>query len=387
MSSTEVSELSSALPAEPFTAIHSCRLEWESVVADEIRRIDASSQPTVLGPGWVGSRLALSKETIVAFADQCLPAPGGVAIPSISKGAEAVGRTITQRLKEHVGPWRLHVYSVWPMEEEVQRRGRRGIVPSGRPTWEKEGRAGPRRIALLKDHIGQYLKQKQRRLIRTINPDESAVFGDNEWLVQLGMVTATIGYLSVCTPEERNRLAASLSRFPGGIVSAAAQSSEFPSMASRKLTEALLRTGWSIGPGSSCVDLGASPGGWTAVALQGGAFVTAVDRSPLAPDLMQHPALTFVRGDAFGFVPERKMDWLLCDVIAFPERSFELLKRWTEQRWCRQFVVTIKFRGSDDYPMIDKIKSFLRKTCDQYMLRRLSSNKNEVTAAGRLRNS
>jgi 23S rRNA (cytidine2498-2'-O)-methyltransferase len=121
------------------------------------------------------------------------------------------------------------------------------------------------------------------------------------------------------------------------------------------------------------------------VALGRGGKVVAVDRSPLRADLMRHPSLKFVRGDAFRFQPDAPADWLLCDVIAFPDRVFELLKRWMERRWCRQFCVTIKFRGADDYAKLEPIKSWLGASGADFILRRFTNNRNEVTAAGLLR--
>jgi 23S rRNA (cytidine2498-2'-O)-methyltransferase len=140
----------------------------------------------------------------------------------------------------------------------------------------------------------------------------------------------------------------------------------------------------AIAKDETCVDLGASPGSWTWWALERGARVTAVDRSPLRDDLMRHPQMTFVRGDAFEFQPEEPVDWLLCDVIAFPERSIELLERWLRERWCRLFCVTLKFRGADEYVHLEAARQMLLASGAAFQLRRLSSNKNEVTAFGRI---
>ena len=59
--------------------------------------------------------------------------------------------------------------------------------------------------------------------------------------------------------------------------------------------EAEARLGRRIAPGDRCVDLGASPGSWTYVAVTRGARVTAVDRSELRPDLMQSRQVRFHR--------------------------------------------------------------------------------------------
>ena len=128
--------------------------------------------------------------------------------------------------------------------------------------------------------------------------------------------------------------------------------------------------------------LGSSPGSWTYVALNRGARVIAVDRSPLRADLMRHPNLMFVRGDAFRFAPPAPVDWLLCDVIAYPDRVLALLERWLTERWCRKFCATIKFRGHGDYAMLERFKTMLEESGAEFQLRRLNSNKNEVTAMG-----
>lgn len=57
------------------------------------------------------------------------------------------------------------------------------------------------------------------------------------------------------------------------------------------------------------------------------------------------------------------MDWLLCDVIAAPARSIGLVLEWVRQRRCRRFVVTIKFKGVDDYPQLDLLKRELPPHC------------------------
>jgi len=52
---------------------------------------------------------------------------------------------------------------------------------------------------------------------------------------------------------------------------------------------------------SRCIDLGASPGGWSTVLLQYGCNVEAVDRSKLFDKIANHQKLSFIKGDAFQF--------------------------------------------------------------------------------------
>jgi 23S rRNA (cytidine2498-2'-O)-methyltransferase len=110
--------------------------------------------------------------------------------------------------------------------------------------------------------------------------------------------------------------------------------------------------------------------------------VLAVDRAPLRDDLMGHPAVRFQRGDAFSFRPAEPVDWLLCDVIAAPERSIELLLDWLRHRRARCFVVTIKFKGQDDYAKLERLKHALPPLCAEFGLTRLCANKNEACAFG-----
>jgi 23S rRNA (cytidine2498-2'-O)-methyltransferase len=176
-------------------------------------------------------------------------------------------------------------------------------------------------------------------------------------------------------------LRAIVSRFPRGFVPIA-EDRRAPSRAFAKLVEAELHLGRQIAKGEVCVDLGASPGSWSYVALQRGAQVTAIDRAELRDDLMQNPRLHFEVADAFKYKPTSVVDWLLCDVIAAPQRSIDLLLEWLSERQMRHFVVTIKFKGGDEYRVLDQLKQQAPPLCTQFGLKRLSANKNEVCAFG-----
>jgi 23S rRNA (cytidine2498-2'-O)-methyltransferase len=130
------------------------------------------------------------------------------------------------------------------------------------------------------------------------------------------------------------------------------------------------------------VDLGASPGSWTYVAVERGAKVIAVDRSELRPDLMQHPRVRFLRGDAFRYQPEAPVDWLVCDVIASADRSADLLIEWARKRWCRHFVVTLKVSDEGSADVLARLEHELLELTSELGLLRLCANKKEVCAFG-----
>ncbi|HQU46336.1 MAG TPA: SAM-dependent methyltransferase, partial [Pirellulales bacterium] len=295
----------------------------------------------------------------VAFAAQCLPDALGVSATSVSQWAAQTGQWLIERLRGHAGPWRLHVFCV--------------------PTTER--RVTPARCRYIEQGIAELLRKKQRRLLRTWNRDPRPLPTPDEWLVQFGLRTSTAGYGSAVDSGRWHDWRRCVSRFPGGVVGVAGDR-QAPSRAFAKLAEVELRLARPILAGETCVDLGSSPGSWAYWALRRGAHVVAVDRSPLRADLMRHDHLTFLQGDAFRYQPAEPVDWLLCDVVAFPSRILELVQRWLARGWCRHFCVTIKFRGQGDYAKIEPLKASLSAGGHDFYLRRLTANKNEVTLFG-----
>lgn len=295
----------------------------------------------------------------LALSSQVLPEPLALQESSISTVSRVACRKLLEILQPGL-PWRLHVLCAnYP--GSALRASRAQLVEQ----------------ALLDE-----LKKSKRAVARERCLDNPLAWRAGERLVQLALVRSDLSFLSVCEPLAQPQFHQVLSRFPGGEIEAP-DNKEPPSRAYRKLLEAELHLGQAVATDESVVDLGASPGGWTYIALARGARVTAVDRSPLRQDLMAHPNLEFRKADAFKYRPDDPpVDWMMSDVVAFPQRMIELLDTWVGQRLCRRFVVTIKFRGQEDYPLLEAIKTTLRRRGAPFLLRRLLSNKNEVTAMG-----
>lgn len=124
-----------------------------------------------------------------------------------------------------------------------------------------------------------------------------------------------------------------------------------PSRAYLKLWEALTVLGKAPGPGSRCLEIGASPGGWTWVLAQLGAQVECIDRSPLAPEVAAFSNVHFRTGNAFTMTPDvvGEVDWIFSDVACYPEKLLEWLKVWVASGKCKQYVCTLKFQGETSY--------------------------------------
>jgi 23S rRNA (cytidine2498-2'-O)-methyltransferase len=127
-----------------------------------------------------------------------------------------------------------------------------------------------------------------------------------------------------------------------------------PSRAYLKLWEAFTRLGVHPGPGERCLDLGASPGGWTWVLAELGARVVSVDKAPLDPALARRPTIEHRQESAFGLEPAAvgDVDWLCCDVICYPARLLGLIRRWLDAGRARRFVCTVKFQGETDHATV-----------------------------------
>jgi len=351
--------------------VHLCAPGEEQDLKDELARVFPASQHAEYSPGWLQSELTAEdsiREPVLGFARQVLPYARLIEAESISQWARQVVDFAIERgdvrpdASTDAGPWRLHVFGI--------------PVPGGS--------AGPRRTALVAKRIDEELLERRRRLARRRTADTAAAWSVEESLLQVGLVSATQGYLSWASPALRGLVRHVLSRYPGGETPLPERNLEAPSRAFAKLVEAQAHFGRSIAPGEVCVDLGSSPGGWAYVALEQGARVIAVDRSPLAPAMMKHPKLEFHQGDAFRFTPASRVDWLLCDVAAFPQKTLAMLKEWLVARRCLRFVVTVKFRGREDYPIVGEFAALLAPHAGEYSIRRLASNKNEVTVMGEL---
>ena len=339
-----------------------CEPGWEPALGEELRRTLPEAAVEVLGSALVTTVGAVADEPAVAFAEQVLPDCEPVSAPSIARWAGAACERIVLRLDTADVPWRLHVFA--------------------RPTADKP--AGQRRADLVRERIVADLRPLKRKLVGRLTEGDDSAWRDGEALVQVCLATPEEGWISIIDAATRHRWRRCVSRYAAGRIDPAVDKAA-PSRAFAKLVEVERRIGRRIAAGETCVDLGSSPGSWAYTALERGATVTAVDRSPLRADLMRHSRLSFVRGDAFAFEPPEPVDWLLSDVIAFPDRVREMLSAWLMPRRCRYFCVTVKFRGREQDAELEDVKEILRSSDYEFCIRRLTANKNEATAFGYLK--
>jgi len=261
---------------------------FEAELTEELRRAGRRVS------AWHG-RLALSPDAPghAAWALECWTAPTEIAVPSVKAGADAL--------------------------RAIQRN------------WACYAAAHHRRGALITERLPPV---KARPLVF---PEPAP--------------TGHLGAWTLLAPDRMLASPTKTSPFVNGEVAFVEDREGPPSRAYLKLWEALTRLGRCPGPGETCLDLGAAPGGWTWVLAKLGARVAAVDKAAMDPGVLAMPGVTVRTESAFGLDPraEPPVDWLFSDVICYPARLLGLVRRWIEAGAARNIVCTLKFQGETDH--------------------------------------
>jgi len=292
------------------------------------------------------------------FARQVLPDARAVRGESVRALAEAAYALVEATIDGWPGPFSLHAVT----------------IPGPPP-----GLAS--RVELVGRELLDLLGSRRRRAFRRHVAAEPAPSPHDEarLLVQLLALERGELLVSAAAPRRLPSGGLDLAPWPAGNAPVAVDRGP-PSRAYQKLEEALAWLGTEPRPDAVCVDLGASPGGWTATLLKRRARVVAVDRAPLAAPLARDARVSMVIGNAFTYAPASPVDWLVSDVICEPARSIDLIGRWLEQNLCRHLVVTVKFKGQSGYGILDTLPPLFAQIRPAFArVKQLAHNKNEVT--------
>lgn len=166
------------------------------------------------------------------------------------------------------------------------------------------------------------------------------------------------------------------SPFPDGEVHFIENRNDPPSRAYLKLWEFFTLEGMAPRLGEKVLDLGSSPGGWTWVLDQLGCQVLSVDKAPLAKNLRLSSRVKHIEESAFALDPLAvgPVDWLFSDIICYPERLLQLVRRWMDSGMAKNFVCTIKFQGTTNFQVVQEFAAI-----PGARIRHLFNNKHELT--------
>lgn len=170
--------------------------------------------------------------------------------------------------------------------------------------------------------------------------------------------------------------------FPKGILRTGPSSGESRiSRAERKLEEALIAFGISIVPGMKVLDLGAAPGGWTAVLADRGALVTAVDPAALHESVEGHPNVTHIKARAEKLREEGTFDLVTNDMNLEPVDSAKVMLSVASMlRSGGAGIMTIKLPDRRVHLHLKQTTEILEASYEVEEIRHLPHNRQELTA-------
>ncbi len=195
------------------------------------------------------------------------------------------------------------------------------------------------------------------------------VYGENHPYSNLGGFTLWDNNTLLLSPKKT-------SPFPDGECLFMEDKYGPPSRAYLKLWEIFTITNYYPKENQLAVDLGASPGGWTWVMANHKAKTFAIDKANLADDVAKLPNVDFCKGSGFSLEPKEmgKIDWLLSDMICYPEKLYDFTMKWLEDGQVKNIVFTVKLQGSTNYEILNQFKKI-----ENSSLIHLSCNKHELT--------
>ena len=371
---------------------------FEEALISELARLRAPVTSRTLVPGIVvmdaPDANGEAPPVDPTFARQVLPSASLVTGASVHALAEAAYLAVEGAIDSWPGPFTLQAFpppdapaadapTTLPGARLAHTRVRaaRQQDRSDKPAPLKRAHDGlGSRVTLVAQELltilGERRKRASRRHAAEVAP---GTFGAAVLVVQLLLVARERLYISADAPRPLPRGGFDIAPWTAG-AAAVADDRAPPSRAYQKLEEAFQWMGAAPRAGETCVDLGAAPGSWTFVAARRGARVLAVDRAALAPEVSKLPGVSAVAGNAFTYEPPRPVDWLLSDIVCEPARALALVDEWLTALRCRNLVVTIKFKGRDQYGALAALTPIFERTAPAFArVKQLAHNKNEVT--------
>ena len=270
--------------------------------------------------------------------------------------------------------------------DAVETHGRLVLAPERPVAWAANRWESPQRIAI--KSIGDAAKklraiQRNWALLPHLHHRRAALIAEKLPKVSAKPIAfgtpapaAPLGSWMLLAPDLMLASARCSSPFPNGEVNFVEDRAAPPSRAYLKLWEAFTLIGARPRTGELCLDLGASPGGWSWV-LQGlGARVISVDKAPLDPRIAALPGIDYRGESAFALDPAAigPVDWLCSDVVCYPKRLLALVEKFLAAGTARRFVCTLKFQGATDFETMRRFAAI-----PGARLMHLHNNKHELT--------
>lgn len=306
--------------------LFTCQAGFETLLARELAELHGAVLAEQ-GPGWARAENPAGNVALpeLAFAHLTLIAPVEVRGDSVNALAARIAEFFLASLRNE------RIEAAWPCVW----LGPQELVGLGR------------RIGGVEGAFGELLKKKLSRVAKLATPD-----------LPRGGSDAPVRGLFVFFGDF-GRVFVSRDAFVHG-PRRMADDPLAPSRSYLKVEEAYVVLGREPQPGEAVCDLGAAPGGWSYSAAKRGARVVAIDNGPLKGGALDHPQIEHRREDAFKFAPAAgaHFDWLFCDMVEEPHHVLRhIVEPWLTRRWCRRFVVNLKFGRVDPVGLLRELRA------------------------------
>lgn len=316
-----------------------CQAGFEALLARELTELHGATV-TEKGPGWIRiERAPDSGAADVAFAHLTLIQPIELRGDSVNALATRVAEFFLTSLRNE------RIDAAWPNVW----LGPAELVGLGR------------RLSAVEAAFAEQLKKKLSRVAKLASADIPRA-------INVGPVRGLFVFFA-----DFGRVFAAREAFVHG-ARRMADDPLAPSRSYLKVEEAYVVLGREPQPGETVCDLGAAPGGWSYSAAKRGARVVAIDNGPLKGGALDHPQIEHRREDAFKFAPtsaeatarsgaasgaeSARFDWLFCDLVEEPHHvRRHIVEPWLARRWCRRFVVNLKFGRVDPVALLRELRA------------------------------
>lgn len=124
-----------------------------------------------------------------------------------------------------------------------------------------------------------------------------------------------------------------------------------------------------IKAGMKAVDLGAAPGGWSWQLIQRGMLVTAIDNGNMQDALMKTEMVEHIQADAFNWLPDKAVDWLVCDMVERPLHVSRMICRWFTKHRCQYSIFNLKLPMNKRFDATIECLGYIKETLDQANIR------------------
>lgn len=328
-----------------------CQAGFETLLAKELAALGVPA--TEQGPGWVRASAPVDPAAL-AFPHLTLVAPVEIRGESVNSLAQQIADYFLTNLRGE------RIEASWP----CWWNGPAELVGLGR------------RIKAVETAFADLLKKKLSRVARLAAPELPRSTGATRGL----FVTFTDFGRAWVSREAWNHGQRRM-----------ADDDLAPSRSYLKVEEAYIVLGREPASGETVCDLGAAPGGWSYSAAKRGARVVAIDNGPLKGGALNHPQIEHRCEDAFRFSPPsgEAFGWLFCDMLEEPHHVLRhIVEPWLERRWCRRFVINLKFGRVDAVALLAELRapgSPLSRHTSRFAIRHLYHDREEFTVVGEVK--